>query len=138
MDAIEWLIHVIPLLSFVFGSGALGWLLRSVREHRAKAAEDAKDLEDLKASVRDLAESVEKNGERLDAVAIGLLAAERKNLVDAYEDYVVNGDPLTVERRHEIDKQYEAYKALGGNGTIGRLYQEICHIPTHIVGEKGD
>lgn len=69
------------------------------------------------------------------ALSKGVLALLRTQLVDAYESYVVHGDRLTVERRHEIDMSYEAYRDLGGNGTIARLYQEICELPTYIVGE---
>lgn len=69
------------------------------------------------------------------ALSQGVLALLRTQLVDAYESYVVHCDRLTVERRHEIDMSYEAYKALGGNGTITRLYEEICEVPTYIVGE---
>lgn len=73
-----------------------------------------------------------------DAIKEGVLALLRAQLVDAYERHITHGGPLTVERRHEIDRAYKAYKALGGNGTIGHLYDEICEHPTFIVGERGD
>lgn len=140
-DLLEAALHWVPLLTFTLTlggvlGGILGWFLRKWGSRKQKDAKNTQDLADMKESIGELKTSVTENGRRLDAVVIGLLATHRKNLVDAYEDYVVNGDPLTVERRHEIDKQYEAYKTLGGNGTITRLYKEICHVPTHIVGEK--
>lgn len=73
--------------------------------------------------------------QRQEALCEGVLALLRAQIVDAYERYVVHDVPLTVERRHEIDRAYEAYVALGGNGTISRLYEGICNTRTHIVGE---
>lgn len=73
--------------------------------------------------------------QKQDALCEGVLALLRAQIVDAYERYVIHGAPLTVERRHEIDRAHDAYVALGGNGTIGHLYEEICKVPTHIVGE---
>ena len=70
------------------------------------------------------------------AISDGVLALLRAQLVDAYERYVAHGEPLTVERRHEIDRCFEAYEALGGNGTVRRLYEEFCRRPTYIVGES--
>lgn len=72
------------------------------------------------------------------ALSQGVLALLRAQLVDAYERYVIHADRLTVERKHEIDKAFEAYEALGGNGTIRHLYEEFCKVPTYIVGEGGD
>lgn len=124
---------LLSLITTLAGFG--GWSLGKWRDHKKQEDTEIRDIQQMKESIDELRKRVESNGERLDAVAMGLLATHRKNLVDAYEDYVVDGNPLTVERRHEIDKQFEAYSALGGNGTIKRLYIEICHVPTHIVGE---
>lgn len=65
---------------------------------------------------------------------IGLLALIRKSLVDSYERHVTLKVPMTIERRHEIDQMYAAYKTLGGNGTITHLYEELSECPTEIVG----
>lgn len=57
----------------------------------------------------------------------------RKDLVDAYRDYVIEGKPLTVERKHEITEGYEAYAYWGGNGTGKDMYEGICEVSVVIV-----
>lgn len=57
----------------------------------------------------------------------------RKDLVDAYEKHVVDGKPLTVERKHEITEGYEAYAHYGGNGTGSDMFKAICEVPMVIV-----
>lgn len=111
--------RVAPILSALCAIvGALtGWIISARRSRSEREREIAK---------------------KQDAIREGVLALLRAQLVDAYEKYVVHGAPLTVERRHEIDRAFAAYKALGGNGTIERLYAEICKLPTHIVGESED
>ncbi len=57
----------------------------------------------------------------------GMKAILRRDLVDAYEDYVENGKTLTVERKQEIDDEWAAYDGLNGNGTGHQMYQAICN-----------
>ena len=108
-DYLEALGKLVPIISGLCAIiGALGGWIVSARTSRTK---------------------------REAALANGVLALLRAQLVDAYERYVVHGDHLTVERRHEIDRCFEAYKALGGNGTVAHLYEEFQRMPTYIVGE---
>ena len=37
-----------------------------------------------------------------------------------------------------MDRAFEAYEDLGGNGTVKDLYEEIKRVPTYIVGEGRD
>ena len=73
-----------------------------------------------------------------DALREGMLAIMRSNIMDSYERYVIHGAPLTVARRECIDKEHEAYHLNGGNSTGDLMYEAICQIPTHIVGEDED
>ena len=57
----------------------------------------------------------------------------RREIVDAYEEYVVQKRKMTVERYNELSETYEAYLELGGNGTAKRLMQEINEIKPWIV-----
>lgn len=118
-DFWDFLGRIAPILSALCTAVglAVGWIV-SARKSRTKRERKISEVQD--------------------AIREGVLALLRAQLVDAYERHVTHGGPLTVERRHEIDRAYEAYRALGGNGTIERLYQEICNLPTHIVGEKED
>lgn len=59
------------------------------------------------------------------AMEQGMRAIMRKQIVDAYDYYHNQDHRLTVERKSEIDEMYAAYHALGGNGTITHMYNEI-------------
>lgn len=67
------------------------------------------------------------------AMQEGLKALLRQQIVNAYRDYVIEGRPLTVERKHELTEQYEAYAAIGGNGTGKAMYESICEVPITVV-----
>ena len=60
-------------------------------------------------------------------------AQGRKEIVDAYQAYVVEGRKMTVERHCELAETYEAYIALGGNGTAKRLWDELEDLQPWIV-----
>lgn len=64
-----------------------------------------------------------------EALYCGMKVLLRASLNDAYEAYVTEQHPLSLERKREIDEAYEAYAALGGNGTGRQLYEELCEIP---------
>ena len=60
-----------------------------------------------------------------EAISQGLRVLLSSKIVDAYDSYVNQEKHLTVERKREIDSAYAAYHALGGNGTITALYEEL-------------
>lgn len=64
-----------------------------------------------------------------EALYCGMKVLLRAALNDAYEAYVTEQHPLSLERKREIDEAYEAYAALGGNGTGMQLYEELCEVP---------
>lgn len=66
---------------------------------------------------------------RDEALYCGMRVLLRSSLNDAYVYYVTDQHPLSLERKREIDEAYEAYAALGGNGTGKQLYEELCEIP---------
>lgn len=66
---------------------------------------------------------------RDEALYCGMRVLLRSSLNDAYVYYVTDQHPLSLERKREIDEAYEAYSALGGNGTGAQLYEELCEIP---------
>lgn len=59
------------------------------------------------------------------AIKLGVKAMLRKEIVDAYQYYIVEGHKMTLERYQELKESYEAYLALGGNGIAKRLFKEI-------------
>ena len=60
-------------------------------------------------------------------------AQGRKEIVDAYQLFVVEGRHMTIERHRELAETYEAYTTLGGNGTAKRLWSELGEIDPWIV-----
>ena len=63
------------------------------------------------------------------AIEQGIGIILRRQLLEDYETYVINGHPLTVERRREIDQCWEAYnKGLGLNGSGGKAYEALCEV----------
>ena len=69
--------------------------------------------------------SLRKKQSHDNAMEQGMRVLLRTQIVDAYYIYHVQHKKLTVERRREIDEAFEAYSALGGNGTVAELYHEI-------------
>lgn len=66
------------------------------------------------------------------ALYSGMKALLRKELMNDFETYVVNKRPLSVERKREIDECYEAYSALGGNGTGKQMYEKLCNVKVQV------
>ena len=59
------------------------------------------------------------------ATAKVIKAMARKEIMDAYQLYIVEGHHMTVERFDQLTEIFEAYVDLGGNGTAKRMYEEI-------------
>lgn len=68
------------------------------------------------------------------AMRDGMKSVLRKELVDAYDKYVADGCPMTVERRHELEEAYRSYRALGGNGTGEAMYKALSKVPITVIG----
>ena len=49
----------------------------------------------------------------------------RRDIFDAYEDYIVHGKTMTVARYDELEREFDAYTVLGGNGTAKKYMEEI-------------
>lgn len=49
----------------------------------------------------------------------------RRDIFDAYEDYIVRGKHMTISRYDELEREFEAYLVLGGNGTAKKYMEEI-------------
>lgn|GEM_PF-1354289 len=63
------------------------------------------------------------------AIEEGVRCMLRAEISRKYERYVVDGRPLTVEVRRELDEEWKAYHGgLNGNGTGESMYRELCQI----------
>lgn len=65
----------------------------------------------------------------------GMKAVLRRELVDDFEAYVVEGHPMSIERKREVDECYHAYRELGGNGTGAQMYEKICDVKIQLLKE---
>lgn len=74
-----------------------------------------------------------ERSERDDAMALGIKALLRGQIVSFYDRYHNEKRPLSVERRRELDEMYAAYHALGGNGTVTAMYDELKESDIWIV-----
>ena len=65
----------------------------------------------------------------------GMKAILRRELVDDFETYVIEGRALSLERKREIDECFDAYSALGGNGTGAQMYEKLCAVKIQMLKE---
>lgn len=64
-----------------------------------------------------------------------LNALARQMIIDAYEKYIIHGEHLTIARYEELLRVYDAYKALGGNGTAEVYMKEVTAKKPYLVLE---
>lgn len=113
----------------------LGWimppictaLIAALVAARRKANEEKTRADEAEA--REAAEKEEVERARI----ILAKASARKNILDAYEKYVINSDHLTIARYEELLEEFEAYTLLGGNGTAKKYMEEIVAIKPYLV-----
>lgn len=67
-----------------------------------------------------------KNLSKLDKARVEIdKCTARRDIFDAYEDYIVRGKHMTISRYDELEREYAAYLVLGGNGTAKKYMEEI-------------
>ena len=79
---------------------------------------------------RNLAKRFRAEREKNEAIENGLRDILRIQILDSYDKCVENGRKITVSRKDAIDSAYKSYHALGGNGTITKLVEEVKRLPT--------
>lgn len=57
----------------------------------------------------------------------------REYITNAYNSHVIHEHPVTQKRREELDRAFEAYTILGGNGTAKQFMEAIREIPVTLV-----
>ena len=65
---------------------------------------------------------------RNQAIENGVRDMLRLTILDNYERCKQEGK-ISVARKDAIDSAYDSYHALGGNGTITRVHEEIMEMP---------
>lgn len=117
-ETIELVRLLLPTVFSVVLSAVLGAVLGWVAGARKHRMEEAERIEAKTDANNDLTKCI-----------------ARIFLVDFYDRFVVADERMSIERWEEIDRLYKAYKALGGNGTGDKLYNELLRKRTYIVNE---
>ena len=66
---------------------------------------------------------------KVKATQTGMQALLRADIIRSYDKYSDKGF-CPIYARDAIEKEYESYHALGGNGTITDLWERIKKLPT--------
>lgn len=68
------------------------------------------------------------------AIEEGMRVLLRAEISRKYERYVVDGKPMTIEVRRELEDEWHAYHdGLDGNGTGETMYRELCEIKLEVA-----
>ncbi|MBR2662821.1 MAG: hypothetical protein IKE25_03825 [Clostridia bacterium] len=63
------------------------------------------------------------------AIENGVRDILRMQILDSYDKCKADGCTISISRKDAIDSAYKSYSALGGNGTITRVHEEIMEMP---------
>lgn len=66
---------------------------------------------------------------KVKATQTGMQALLRADIIRSYDKYTDQGY-CPIYARDALEKEYESYHALGGNGTITDLWERIQRLPT--------
>lgn len=72
---------------------------------------------------------------RLALVENGLQALLRDRIIQSYNHYIDKGY-CPIYALENVTKMYEEYHALGGNGTVTKLVNELKELPTQEINKK--
>lgn len=82
----------------------------------------------LTAGVTRINKKLKEEKVRNQAIENGVRDILRMQILDTYERCKVAGT-ITVSRKDAIDSAYGSYHALGGNGTITQVHNELMGMP---------
>lgn len=79
-------------------------------------------------ALRRISKALQKEKVRNQAIEDGVRDILRMQILDTYEKCTMTGK-ISVSRKDAIDSAYRSYHALGGNGTITQVHNEIMEMP---------
>ena len=79
-------------------------------------------------ALRRISKALQKEKMRNQAIEDGVRDILRMQILDTYEKCTQAGK-ISVSRKDAIDSAYRSYHALGGNGTITQVHNEIMEMP---------
>lgn len=108
--------------------GGISKLLSESRESKIHNQRSAEALQKIEADVTQIKQTADSNSHEISKVATGTKNLHRYRLFHDMQTDILRGY-TTLERKREIAKLFESYKALGGNGEIELLYHEFVELP---------
>ena len=82
----------------------------------------------LSAGYAKISKRLKEEKARNQAIENGVRDILRMQILDTYERCKASGT-ITVSRKDAIDSAYSSYHALGGNGTITQVHNELMTMP---------
>lgn len=82
----------------------------------------------LTAGVTRINKKLKEEKVRNTAIENGVRDILRMQILDTYEKCKAQGN-ISVSRKDAIDSAYQSYHALGGNGTITHVHNELMDMP---------
>lgn len=82
----------------------------------------------LSAGLARISKRLKEEKVRNTAIENGVRDILRMQILDTYERCKIAGT-ITVSRKDAIDSAYNSYHALGGNGTITQVHNELMGMP---------
>lgn len=73
-----------------------------------------------------------------DALKAGLQALLRDRIIQAYNHYVQDKGWIPIYAKESIDACYKSYEALGDNGVIDNLMQQISELQNYPPKNRGE
>lgn len=80
---------------------------------------------------------IHKTTQEFEALKLGQQALLRDRIIQAYNKYIEQAW-VPIYGMESINKLFDAYKGLGGNGTIKDLVEELKDLPKHSPNEQPD
>lgn len=72
---------------------------------------------------------------RQKAVELGIQALLRAEIIHVYNRYIDRGY-CPIYALENVNHMYEQYHALGGNGAVTKLVEDLTELPTELLEEK--
>lgn len=82
-----------------------------------------------------LAASLKKRSKKDEASIKILKMIARKEIMDAYEKFIVNKEPMTLEEFDYLTDVFNAYSDLDGNGTAEKMYEAFLSVKPWIAND---
>lgn len=73
-----------------------------------------------------------------DALKAGLQALLRDRIIQAYNHYVQDKGWIPIYAKESIDACYKSYEALGDNGVIDSLMEQLSELPNYDLKEHDE